>query len=350
MSGEMLRLDYILLPLTIIVLSVMTGICVNSTIFRRLTKQEANREKYQLIIQILRGMPIIWFSLIGIYIVLGFVPIIEHLQVLLKQIMLVLLMLSVTIVTSRLVAGLIRSYAQSDAGYSTCSILINISQVGIYITGFLIILQSLGISVIPILTALGVGGLAVALALQDTLSNIFSGLHIIASRKFDIGDYVKISSGEEGFVSDICWRDTTIKTLDNNTIVVPNAAIASSIITNYFAPEKELMAIVHLGVSYSSDLQHVEQVVIDVGKSIMKSVAGGVPMWEPSVRYYSFDDSCIKLKVILKADCFVGQYLIKHEFIKSIHQRFKQEGIEIPYPIRTIEVRKKDSSSYQRQS
>lgn len=341
MTGDVLQHEHVLLPLTIILLSILTGAAINKLLFRWLAEQAQTQEKYQLFMEILRGIPIIWFSLIGIYIVLGFVPLIENLRLLLREVMLVLLLLSATIVAARLAAALIRSFSQTDSGCSTSSILINISQVAIYVMGFLLILQSLGISVVPILTALGVGGLAVALALQDTLSNLFSGLHIIASRKMNIGDYVKISSGEEGFIADISWRDTTIRTIGNNTVVVPNAKIASSIITNYFEPERQLSVVIPLGVSYDSDLKQVERVTLEVARHIMQTVKGGVANGEPAVRFFSFEESSINLKVILQADTFMGQYLLRHEFIKSIHQRFQQEGIQIPYPIRTIEVKKK---------
>jgi small-conductance mechanosensitive channel len=85
-----------------------------------------------------------------------------------------------------------------------------------------------------------VGGLAVALALQDTLSNLFAGLHIIASKKLLPGDYFLLDSGEEGYVQDVNWRNTFIRTLRNNMIVVPNARLASAILTNYYQPSSEM--------------------------------------------------------------------------------------------------------------
>jgi small-conductance mechanosensitive channel len=206
--------------------------------------------------------------------------------------------------------------------------------------GVLIMLQSLGISITPIITALGVGGLAVALALQDTLSNLFSGLQILISRQLRPGDYIRLDTGEEGYVADITWRNTTIRALPNNMIVVPNAKLASSIIvTNYYMPEQEMSVLVQVGVAYESDLEKVEKVTIEVAKEVMKEVPGGVPEFEPFTRYHTFADFSINFSVILRAKEVVDQYLIKHEFVKRLHRRYLKEGIQIPFPIRTIHMK-----------
>jgi small-conductance mechanosensitive channel len=96
---------------------------------------------------------------------------------------------------------------------------------------------------------------------------------------------------------------------------------------------------VEVGVDYSSDLIHVERVVTDVGRTVMTEVAGGVPDFDPFIRYHTFADSSVNFTVILRAQEFVDQYLVKHEFIKRLHARFAGEGIVIPFPIRTIEQR-----------
>jgi small-conductance mechanosensitive channel len=217
----------------------------------------------------------------------------------------------------------------------------NITRILVFIIGVLIILQSLGISIAPILTALGVGGLAVALALQETLSNLFAGIQIIASKQIKPGDFVKLDSGEEGFVTDITWRYTTIRTLPNNMVIIPNAKLASALVTNYNSPEKEMAVLVQVGVSYDSDLEKVEKVVIEVGKEIMQEVKGGIPGFEPFIRFHTFGDFSINFSVILRGLEFVDQHLIRHEFTKRLHRRFNAEGIVIPFPIRTIHMQEK---------
>ncbi|MCD6490489.1 MAG: mechanosensitive ion channel, partial [Thermodesulfobacterium sp.] len=122
----------------------------------------------------------------------------------------------------------------------------------------------------------------------------------------------------------------------NNIVIVPNSKLASSIITNYYLPEKELAVLVQVGVSYNSDLENVERVTIEVAKEVMKEVPGGVPNFEPFIRYHTFGDFSINFTVILRAQSYVDRYLVTHEFVKRLHKRYKEEEIEIPFPIRTV--------------
>jgi small-conductance mechanosensitive channel len=108
-------------------------------------------------------------------------------------------------------------------------------------------------------------------------------------------------------------------------------------------PSQDLAVLVDVGVDYASDLWHVEQVVMEVGREVMAEVPGGVPEFEPFIRYHTFGESSINFTVILRAKEFVDQYLVKHEFVKHLHARFNQEGIVIPFPIRTILQRETSS-------
>ena len=94
-------------------------------------------------------------------------------------------------------------------------------------------LNAVGVSITPIITALGVGGLAMALALQDTLSNLFAGIHILAEHTIRIGDFIRLETGQEGYVEDISWRTTRIRMLPNNMVIVPNSKLAQSVVVNY---------------------------------------------------------------------------------------------------------------------
>jgi small-conductance mechanosensitive channel len=282
-------------------------------------------------------MVIIWLLIAGIYGAILSIPMNPSLLAHLKQILLVVVILSGTLVIAKMTAGFVSIYVQrDDVPLPSTSIFRNLTKVLVFLIGIMVILQSLGISITPILTALGVGGLAAALALQPTLANLFSGLQIIVAKQLHPGDYVKLDSGEEGYVTDVTWRNTTIRALPNNMIIVPNSRMASAIITNYYQPQQETSVLIQVGVSYDSDLKKVEKVTIEVGKEIMKEVEGGVPEFEPLIRYHTFDDSSINFTVILRTKEYVGQYLIKHEFIKRLHERYDKEGIVIPFPIRTV--------------
>jgi small-conductance mechanosensitive channel len=323
--------------------SIVIGIIFEVIVLRKLKKlAEASSWKFDdAIINSLKGMTVLWFLAGGVYgaeLELG-LP--ANYTGIINKILLVVVIFSITIVAARISVGLLAAYTSKiGSDFPSISIFNNIIYVLVIIMGVLVIIQSLGISIAPILTALGVGGLAAALALQDTLSNLFSGIHIIASRKVRPGDYVKLQSGEEGYVTDITWRNTSIRALPNNIIIVPNSKLSSTVITNYHQPISEMSVLVDVGVAYDSDLEKVEEVTKNVALEVMREVNGGVPSFDPFIRYHTFDDSSINFSVILRASEYVNQNVIKHEFVKRLHKRYKMEGIEIPFPIRTLYVHK----------
>ncbi len=254
-----------------------------------------------------------------------------------NQILTVLIMLAATITAARVIAGLVRAVAQSRSGVAgSATIFVNITRVLVLAIGCLVVLQTLGISIAPLLTALGVGGLAVALALQDTLANLFAGIHILASKTIQPGDYIRLTSGEEGYVVDINWRNTVVRNLSNNLVIIPNAQLSSTNMTNYSRPEQEMTLLVQVGVGYDSDLEHVERVTSEVVAEVMTEVEGAMPEHEPAIRFHTFGDSRISFTVILGVGEFSDQYRIKHEFIKRLHKRYHLEGIRIPSPARTV--------------
>jgi small-conductance mechanosensitive channel len=252
-------------------------------------------------------------------------------------------MLAVTFYLARLVGRLVtRKMSDLNGLLPTATLLQNVAKAMVYIVGLLVLLQTQGISVAPMLTALGVGGLAVALALQGTLSNLFSGIQIIAAQKIRLGHFIRLEEGLEGYVTDINWRSTTILALGNKTIILPNAKLADSTIINTWEPDPEIGVAIPVGVGYESDLEFVEQVTLEVAKALQNSHPGAAPNFEPVVRYNEFGDSSVNFKVILRAKEFTEQFLMQHDFIKALHARYKKEGINIPFPIRTIQF---DASS-----
>ncbi|KPK71691.1 hypothetical protein AMJ87_06975, partial [candidate division WOR_3 bacterium SM23_60] len=223
----------------------------------------------------------------------------------------------------------------------SASLFINLTRIVVFAIGILIILQSLGISITPLVTALGIGGLAVALALQPTLSNLFAGIQIIISKQLEPGDYVELDSGEKGYVTDISWRNTTIRELPNNLIVIPNAKLADSIVKNFNRPQKEMSVLVDVG----SDLEKVEQVTLDVAKKVVQELQEGKSEYEPFLLYKQFADFSINFTVIFRVHEYVNKFKARHEFIKRLHKRYKQEGIEIPFPIRTVHLKHEKGDS-----
>lgn len=204
------------------------------------------------------------------------------------------------------------------------------------VLGVIIILGQLGREIGPLLASLGIAGIAVALALQDTLGNLFAGLYLTFDQPVRPGDYIKLDSGEEGFVQEIGWRNTRIRPWQNNIIIIPNSKLSEAIITNWHLPVPEMSVYVWCGVDYGSDLEQVEQVCIEVGNEVMGLIEGTAEDWEPRVRFKEFADSNINFVVVLRVTDPTVSYLLQHEYMKALFKRFKQEGVEISWPVRKV--------------
>jgi len=205
--------------------------------------------------------------------------------------------------------------------------------------GAMILLENLGVRLTAVWTTLGVGSVAVALALQDTLSNFFAGVYLRLDNPVRLEDYIKLESGEEGFVIQLGWRSTRIRTLQNNGVIVPNAKLASAIVTNYDLPEPQMSLLVSVKVSYSSDPDRVEQVLIEETMRAATEIPGLLSNPAPFVRFIpGFGDSSLDFTLICRISTFVDQYLVQHELRKRILARLRQEGIEIPFPQRDVHL------------
>lgn len=334
-----MELTSFIYPSIYFISGIIIGIVLENILLSRLAKLAAKTtwKGDDIIVRAFKGIILFWGIAAGAYFALHYAPLSINVKLSGNKVIFSAVVLSAAMLLGRITVGFIKTKTSHIAAAApTASIVANLLRVIIYIVGILIILETLGISITPLITALGVGGLAVALALQETLSNFFAGIQVIVSRQVRTNDYIKLSTGEEGYVSDITWRNTTIRALSNNMIVVPNTKIASSIVTNYHLPEKEMSVLVELGVSYDSDLKQVEKVTIETAKEVLKEVTGAVREFDPFIRYHTFDNSSINFSVILRGHEFTDQYLIKHEFIKALHERYKELNIEIPFPIRTV--------------
>ncbi|MFA5087555.1 MAG: mechanosensitive ion channel family protein [Candidatus Omnitrophota bacterium] len=253
--------------------------------------------------------------------------------IVLKAVTIVALVLFV----EKFISGLIKAYSSRvEVLKSSEGVVRGFVRIIVIGLGFLILLDSFGVSITPVIASLGIGSLAVALALQPTLENFFSGIQLVIDKPIKVGQFIKLDSGEEGYVHKIGWRSTWIRMLPNNVVVIPNKVLVNAKVVNYYYPETELSVLVEVGVHYQSDLEQVERVTIEVAKEVLREVNGGVKDFDPFIRYHTFDDFSVNFSVILRAKEFVDNYLIKHEFIKRIHKRYAKEGIVIPYPIRAV--------------
>lgn len=296
----------------------------------RIVRRAAIRWDPAIVEAVARRIPF-WSLLVGIYVAAGYWSLAPNIATALDKGLYVVAAASFTFLASEILVKLVRTHGPAiDAALPTTTLTENLIRIVVVTLGLLVILNGLGLSITPILTALGVGGLAVALALQDTLANLFAGFYLTVAKQIRIGNYIRLSSGEEGYLVDIDWRASRLRELSNNTVLVPNAKLSQSIVTNYHLPDHELAVVIEASVDYNSDLEEVERITTDVAREVMRTVPGGVSGFEPFVRYHTFGDPGIGFSVILRAQEFVDQHLIKHEFVKRLHRRFSAEGIAIP--------------------
>lgn len=331
------------LPVVIIFLSLIIGIIIRATILKRLANlaKKSKSRMDDVFLESLRSVIVLWLVLVGVFISINILPLSAKQKAFLDQVFQTLLIFSIFWFLMQLLGKFFFTYSDKfRSKLAAASIIKNTVKIFILTIGLLIILQTLGISITPVITTLGVGGLAVALALQDTLANLFAGFHIIATQRVKPKDYIKLDSGEEGYVVDITWRDTLLRQLPNNYIIIPNSRLSSAVVTNYYQPKKAMNLLIEVGIDYSSNLEEVEQVTLEVAREILKEVPGAEETFEPFMRYHTFGDSSINFTVYLRCKEFYEKFLVQHEFIKRLKKRYDQEGINIPFPIRTVIMKK----------
>ncbi len=321
--------------LVVYFISLGLGIFILRIIFAKILKIVASKTKisHALLQQTFRGIPTLLGILIGLYAAMEVLTIPPRPLLFLQRLFHSIAIMSAALLIAHLSSGYLKQkFGKTSGAFASTSILATTVDLAVYTIGIMILLESFGVAISPLLTALGVGGLAVALALKDTLANLFSGINILVSKQIKMGDFVKLSTGEEGHVVDMNWRNTTIKTPTENMVVIPNEKFASSTITNYAQPFAECSIAIPIEVSYESDLDHVEKVTIEVAKEILHTTEGGLATFEPLVRYVGFTETGVNFNLVLRVKTVTDQHLVRHEFIKKIYARYKQEGIIISFP------------------
>ena len=284
------------LPVCILTVSLIIGIMLNNMVEKRLHQHVSKIDESSLIyiiIQGLRGIPINFSLVVGLYWIVNTSSLPDAIVKLFSYILFTSIVFTITRFVERVLSRLVELKLSAGSNETEQSTLLSMIFKGIvYSTGLLIILDYYDISIASIITALGVGGMAVAFGLQETLANIFSGLQLILSRQVRVGDYIRLNTGDEG------------------------------------------------------NLEHVETVTLETALKVMAEVDGYEPALDengidtnpmaPAVRFHTFADSSINFNVILHSPFFGNQYIIKHKFIKELTKRYKEENINIPFPIRTI--------------
>jgi len=328
-------------PVAVFAATVALGWLVRAVVLRALrTWTDRSQSRAGLILtQALRGPILIWSVILGVHLAVLFSDLPARFTSWTPAALLGLWIVSLTIMFMRIAGDWVRYYGgQVPGALPVTTLTESLARLSVLILGVLLLLKyALKVEVTPLLTALGVGGLAVALALQDTLSNLFAGFYVAVARQIRLGDYIKLNTGEEGYVHDIGWRNTTIRALARNLIIIPNAKLAQAIVTNYCLPDKRMGASLQVGVSYAADPDRVERVLLEVAQKAAGEIAGMLAEPAPSVAFDpGFGDSAQLFTVNFQVAEFVDQFNARNELRKRIARRLREEGIEIPFPTRTL--------------
>ena len=324
------------------------GVSLTALLFRAALTNGLRRwlgpANVELFLRTIRLPSILWCLVLGLFVAIELVELPRRLSAQLHTILEAAIILSATFTIAGVLGSLAAAAGERRAlGIGVTGLVRAAVRGSILLIGALVLLDSLGVQITPLLTALGVGGLAVALALQDTLSNLFAGVHLLADKPIRVGDYVKIADSIEGYVVDVGWRSTRVRMLQNNVVIVPNKRVAESVIINYDMPERRMALLLRVSVGYDCDPDHVERVLVDEARAAAAEVAGLLaeppPMAQliPGFGAYSLD-----FTLVCQVASFVDQFFVQHELRKRILRRLRAERIDIPYPVRTIEVRGPD--------
>jgi len=342
--GVLQEYFFIFIPLVYFCVCFIVLLVIKKIVFSILTKWAASTiwDIDDIIIDSLKKPAFFVVLALAILIASQYTTLSEKWQMLITKSVNVIIIFALTLGIANIVGSFLQKYVKTANIPLAPTGLTYIIIKGLFVLiGILIILNYLGISIAPILTTLGVGGLAVALALQDTLSNLFAGIQILIERSIRVGDFVKIEEGIEGYVEDITWRTTRIRMLPNNIVIIPNSKLAQSMITNFYLPVPHLALRVPISVSYSSDPQHVEHIILDEVRKSASTIQQLIMDPEPVVRFMpGFGDSSLDFTLIVYVKEYADQFPVQSELRKRIFNRFREEDIEIPFPQRVVHITK----------
>jgi len=292
----------------------------------------------------IRVPSILWSAVFGLWVAIVVADETERLSSRLSQpaslVLEIAVILSVTITIANVLSALMQRVSERQAlGRPIAGLGQSIARGVVLCVGLLVLLAALGIQITPILAALGVGGLAVALALQDTLSNLFAGIHLLADKPIRVGDYVKVADTAEGHVVDIGWRSTRVRMLQNVVVTIPNKRVAESIITNYDLPEPRMALLIRVGVDYGADPDLVERLLVEEAEHAVGYVPGLLAEPAPTARLIpGFGDFSLDFTLACHIKSFTDQFAVQHELRKRILKRLVAEGVQIP--VRVSELRR----------
>jgi len=324
-------IDQALLIVGLRVGGIVLAVLVVSLFLRRwmLRRLDRSTNSFARVLHDGLGMPtLLWCLAISVDVLLQTIALPEKAEKLGHGMVVSFLILSLTMVASSvLMRGMQRYGEQHNLHFAVAGLSRTLTRAVVFSIGLLVLLRFLGISITPALTALGVGGLAVALALQDTLANLFAGVHILVERPIAVGDFVRLSAEEEGMVSDIGWRTTRLLTGANNTVVIPNKTITSGNLLNYSMPSLEVGVWVPVLMGLEADVAKAEKIALSAAAATEGVLAEPAPAFvaDPGMLV-----THLQYRLSFRVPQQVQGGMIKTRVIQRILEGFRKEGVPLP--------------------
>lgn len=323
-------------PLVIFLIVLALGLVVRRVAFNRMRKwAKSTKTRFdESVVESLHGPVFMWIVILAIYVATDLSELPHNAMVWTELVLRVLWIVSVTIAAARLAGRMVHTYGARHDTAPTGTLTQILASLVVGLIGALTLLRVLGIDITAMLTALGVGGLAVALALQDTLSNFFAGFYVSVAGQIRVGDFIQLDSGQQGYVMDIGWRSTTLRQGSNNLVVIPNNKLGQSIVTNYYLPERRMALSIIVTVSFDADPELVERTLLDAVKST--EIQGMLRDPAPTVLLTGFSDRGQEFTVGCNVSDFESQGRVQHELRMRIMERFREAGIQ--FAVRLVKL------------
>ncbi|HVW09090.1 MAG TPA: mechanosensitive ion channel family protein [Bryobacteraceae bacterium] len=324
-------------PVALFLGTLLLGLVARRVVFK-LLRGWAKRTDSQLdilLIDTLRGPVALWIVILGLHVATQNSEIPPRYLRYFAPTLQVLWGLSFTIALSQFAGSMVRFYGGAMRGVKSVSSLSQkLVQLSILVIGCLWLSKVIfNFSLAPVLTTLGVGGIAVALALQDTLSNLFAGFYVSVSGLVRIGDYIRLDSNQEGYIADINWRCTTMRTSLNNLVVIPNSKLGQAIYTNYFLPDGRMVVTMLCGVSADSDIDTVEKLLRDELVTCTSEVDSMLADPPPAVRFNPGPwGASLVFQLVFSVTQFANVPTARSDVRKRVYRRLRTAGIAVNFP------------------
>ena len=314
----------------IVVFSVVTllALAARQVLLAFVAKRAVTFNFPSVLLDALRFPSVLWCIALGLAVGIHNAQVPENYEAWVHKAIGAFLIISMTLVAAAVSVRMATVYGERNRmPFAVAGLTRTLIHIVVFSVGLLVLLGQLGVQVAPLLTALGVGGLAVALALQDTLANLFAGIHILIEEPISVGDYIELSEREKGVVRDIGWRTTRLATANDSTLVIPNQKITSGILTNHTARDSRTNAEIAIIAAHDADPAHIAAIAMDAASGVQGVLEEPAPvvLFDPGVL-----PTHMGLKLVVNVPSVHDRGRIQSEIRFRIFEAFRREGIPLP--------------------